>query len=250
MANDIELKQSAQLPAEMMEEFKEDFQIDSSDILIPKILLMQPASEAVADEKAALGDYINSVTLEKVGSIVQPFEFVPFWHNKVWDIVNKDENNEWMRTEEFKPGEDNLPWEFKDEAGTNCARIKRLNFFGFIPEKVAQGEILPMILSFKSTSYREGTKILTQWKLNMSKNVVPFASSFEIAGEKRKNEKNQSYCVANVMLKTPAVSDEMLNLCMKWYKDIKHTKVQVKVDDSDLKAKDAVLEDVESTGRF
>jgi hypothetical protein len=246
--NELEVKQ-AQMPAEMMSEFQADFQIDSADILIPKILLMQPSSEAVADEKANLGDFINSVTLEKVGSIVQPFEFVPFWNTKVWDIVNKDDNNAWMRTEEFLPGQDNMPWEFKDEEGTNCARIKRLNFFGFIPSKVEAGEILPYILSFKSTSYREGTKILTQWKLNMSKQMVPFCTSFEIAGEKLKNEKAQTYCVSKVMVKNPAVSQEMIALCMKWYKDIKQTKVKVQIDDSDLNSKEQVVSD-ETTGRF
>lgn len=246
--SDIVLK-TAQMPAEMMSEFQEDFRIDSADILIPKILLMQPSSEAVADEKASLGDFINSVTLEKLGSIVQPFEFVPFWHTKIWDIVNKDDNNTWMRSEDFLPGQDNLPWEFKDEEGTNCARIKRLNFFGFIPSKVEAGEILPYILSFKSTSYREGTKILTQWKLNMSKQLVPFSTSFQIGGEKLKNEKAQTYCVSSVTVKEPSVSPEMLYLCMKWYKDIKQTKVKVQIDDSDLKGKDAVVSD-DDTGRF
>ena len=240
-----------EITAEMAEEFKADFQIDSSDILIPKILLMQPSSEMVADQKAQMGDFMHSVQEKKIASITEPFEFLPFFNTKRWDIMDPENQNEWVRAEEFKPGDDNLPWEFVED-GKPRKRVKRLDFFGFIPKFVEAGEILPMILSFKSTGYREGTKILTQWKTNMEKRKVPFAESYLVGGEKKKNEKNQTYFIPEVRI-NKEVSAEMLNLCMKWYKDLKHAKVKVVIDESDNKEKPVEAAEAPQsidTGRF
>ena len=86
-----------------------EFQIDSSDILIPKILLMQPTSVFVADGEAVLGDFRNSVTKEKIGTVNDPFEFIPFHYTKTWDIVSVDDAGKYIRKEEFKIGDENLP---------------------------------------------------------------------------------------------------------------------------------------------
>lgn len=225
-----------------------DFKIDSSDILIPKILLMQPSSVFVNDGEATLGDFRNSVTKEKLGSINESFSFVPFHFTKSWDIVG--DGGKFVRKEEFKAGDENLPWEF-DEGGVRMKRIKRLDFFGFPLKKLEEGDQLPMILSFRSTSYREGTKILTQFKLNISKRKLPWSNIWSIKGEKLKNEDNQTYCVARVDIlgDTPA---DVQQQCMDWYKNIKSMSSRIIVDDSDVQRESAndALKDVSDTGSF
>jgi hypothetical protein len=213
-----------------LDEIFGDFKIDSSDILIPKILLMQPSSVFVNDGEAILGDFRNSVTKEKLGSITESFAFVPFHFTKCWSIVGP--GGKWLRREEFKPGDENLPWEF-DEGGVHLKRIKRIDFYGFPLKKLAEGVQLPMILSFQSTGYKEGTKILTQFMLNISKRKLPWSDVWGIKGEKRKNEDNQTYCVPMVDLVGTASEDE-LRVCMEWYKSIKNLSVKIIIDESDV----------------
>jgi len=233
--------------AEEFDFIVEDFKIDSSDILIPKILLMQPTSVFVNDEVASLGEFRNSVTKERIGSINEPFSFIPFHYTKQWDIIDDDGN--YIRKEVFNPGDENLPWEFK-EGDANLKRIKRLDFFGFIPKKLEEGDTLPMILSFRSTGYREGTKILTQFKLNISKRKLPWSDVWSIKGEKRKNESNQTYCVPMIDMVGDS-SVEQQKVCMDWYKSIKSLSTKIVVDDSDvMKEASNTVKDVSDTGKF
>lgn len=234
-------------PASMIDEVLADFKVDSSDILIPKILLMQPSSEMVADGKATIGDFRNSVSGEKHGTIVDPFLFVPFHFVKKWDILDADANNKWVESKPFLPGDESLPWEFT-ELGKKFKRVKRIDMFGFIPGEVSVGNILPMTLSFKSTGYREGTKILTQFILNINKKKLPWANMYSISGEKKKNDDNQTYCIPKVDLAGEA-APEFLELCMQWYKNIKQSLVKVTVDDSDV-AKEVATELVNETAQF
>lgn len=225
-----------------------DFNIDSSDILIPKVLLMQPVSAFVTEGEATIGDFRNSVTKEKLGSIHESFAFVPFHFTKTWDIVGDD--GKWIRKEDFNPGDENKPWEF-EENGERVKRIKRLDFFGFPLKKVADGVQLPMILSFRSSGYREGTKILTQFKLNIAKKKLPWSDIWGIKGEKLKNEDGQTYCVPKVDLIGES-DEEVLKLCLEWYKNIKNMKVKITVDDSDVKREytNDAMKDVSDTGNY
>jgi len=227
----------------------EDFNIDNSDILIPKILLMQPTSAFVTDGEATLGDYRNSVTKEKIGSINESFTFVPFHFTKSWDIVDPD-GGKFVRKEEFKPGDENLPWEFSDN-GKEYKRIKRLDFFGFPLKYLERGDTLPLIISFRSTGYREGTKILTQFKLNISKRKLPWSNVWTIKGERKKNEDNQSYCVPKVDI-LGDTDEETLKVCLDWYKNIKNMASRIVVDESDVheQAKSDTLKDVSDTGDY
>lgn len=238
---------SVAVPSEF-EEIFQDFQIDSSDILIPKILLMQPGSSFVTDGEATIGDFRNSVTKEKLGSINESFAFVPFHFTKSWDIVA--DGGKWVRSEPFNPGDETKPWEFEEE-GTKYKRIKRLDFFGFPLKKIEEGVQLPMTLSFRSTGYREGTKILTQFKLNIAKKKLPWADVWGIKGEKLKNEDSQTYCVPRVDIVGNS-DEDTLKLCLDWYKNIKNMTVKVVVDDSDVKREytNDALKDVSDTGNF
>lgn len=246
-----ELATRVDMPLAEFQELAEEFKIDKSDILIPKILLMQPSSELVADGKATIGDFRNSVSGAKVGTILEPFLFIPFHYNKIWDIVDADEGNKWLRSEPFKSGADEeLPWEF-EEAGKKFKRIKRVNLFGLMPKEVEQGNTLPLVLSFKSTGYREGTKILTQMQLNLSHKKLPWNTVYAISGEKRKNEDNQTYCVPKVEVAGEAHEDH-LRLCMEWYKQVKSMAQRIVVDESDV-TKEAgadLAKEVSDTGKF
>lgn len=223
------------------------------DIVIAKILPMQPSSVLVGDMKAQIGEYRDSLSGAKIGSIAEPFDILPFHVEKFWDIMEEEGDNfKWKRSEPLieNPAEkgynDNLPWS-DTLNGAKIKRIRRMNFYVMLPSEIADGSSVPYIFSFKSTSYREGKKVFTQMYLrNRKANLPPPGYLFKVSGIKTKNEKG-TFIVPTVELGRRASSAEITE-CLNWYKLIK--KGSVKVDDSDLSSVDAsdVMSEGDDTG--
>lgn len=253
MSNDVAVKGPTQLAAlsDMADEVFGEMQIDSSDILLPKILLMQPVSGFVGDGKAQIGDYVQSLSVEKVGSILEPFQIIPFYLTKCIDVVNADDGNKLIRKDPFNKETAALPRDDK-ENGVNIRRYTRMDFFCLVPKLMQGGSVLPAVVSFKSTSYRAGQLIISAWADTQTSNQkakqegragdmkLPFSKSFELAGQRRENDKKQKYCAMTVA-PGPAVTEEQQRMCLQWLATIKSQSVSIKVDNSD----DNVAEHVE-----
>jgi hypothetical protein len=226
------------------------------DLLLAKILPMQPMSDLVTDSKAAIGEFRDSVSGAKLGSIAEPLEFIPFHVEKMWDVLVKNGDKfEWDHSmplieDAMNPAyNDNLPWADKNPDGVDIKRVRRMNFYVLLPSEIASGVAIPYILSFKSTSYKEGKKVLNQMYLrNRKAGLPPPAYSFLLAGTKEKNDQGM-YIIPNVTLAKPSSKDQVQE-CLSWYKLVKAG--SVKVDDSDLlKTENSVdLSDVQGTGAF
>lgn len=231
--------------------------VGTSDVVIPKILPMQGLSQLVIDEKARIGDFMDSVSGEKLGSISEPIQIIPFMVQKFWDIMEEDDegNFKWVKSEPLienpleKGYNDNLPWSDKID-GVEVKRVRRMNFFCLIPKELAKGNDIPYILSFKSTSFREGKKLFTQMFVrNKKAGLAPCAFSFILAGVKQKNDKG-TYVVPTLSMGPKATNEEVAK-AFEWYKLIKGG--GVKVDDSDLEREAQAVfseEDTTGTGNF
>ena len=221
------------------------------DIIIPKILPMQPTSDLVADGKAVMGEFRDSLSGSKLGSIVEPIEILPFHVEKFWDIYHEEGDQfEWKGSEPLvenpadKNYNDNLPWADKIN-GVSVKRIRRMNFFVMLPSEMAKGGTVPYILSFKSTSFREGKKMFTQMFFrNRAANLPPPAYTFKLSGVKQKNDKG-TFIVPTIEL-SRASSQAEIDKCLVWFKIIK--KGEVKVDDSDINTSDAAFVEADDTG--
>lgn len=232
-------------------------QVLGQDIVIAKILPMQPSSVLVTDGKATMGEFRDSLSGLKLGSILEPMDIIPFHVEKFWDILveQNDGQFKWARSTPLieNPSEagynDNLPWQDK-ENNINIKRVRRMNFYVLLPSDVKSGADIPYILSFKSTSFREGKKVYTQMYLrNRKANLPPPAYTFKLSGLKQKNDKG-TFIVPTVELGRATAPNE-IKACLDWFKMIK--KGGVKVDDSDLTEASAVdvdLSDIETTGKF
>ena len=205
------------------------------DIIIPKILPMQASSVAVTDGKAVMGEFRDSVTNAKLGSIVEPMDIIPFHVEKFWDILEKEGDQfAWKRSDPLnenpadKNYNDNLPWVDTID-GKEIRRVRRMNFYVMLPSGI--NESIPYILSFKSTSYREGRKIYSQMYLrNVKAKLPPPAYTFKLSALKQKNDKG-TFIVPTVELGRASTKEE-IEACLYWFKLIK--KGGVKVDNSDL----------------
>jgi hypothetical protein len=146
---------------------------DPSDMIIPRVKVIQTLSPERKDKVAAEGDIINSLTKEKLNGKV----FVP---------VFKFNNNIWWRDRSDGGGikciaRDGKVGNMSDGTILMCASCKLcefdntkqgkeaipkctkyINFFGFF-----EGERMPIILSFAKTSYNEGKKLYSLAKVTM-----------------------------------------------------------------------------------
>lgn len=173
-------------------------EILSSDIVIPKLLLMQGLSDFVAEGRARQGEIVRSSTVQKVAGQMepgQPFKTVDFIPLKVtmgWAEKEKiGQKFEFRKAFPRTPHNDSLPWQFWrnpqgqdfDKPGmlgaTEWQRVKSIDVYALLPGDVdafeaemklaiEQGEIpdlsktiLPVVISFRSTSFNAGKSITT-----------------------------------------------------------------------------------------
>ena len=146
---------------------------EASDVIIPRVKVIQTLSPERKDKIAEEGDIINSLTKEKLNGKV----FIPvfkFNNNVLWkdrsegggiQCIARDgkvgaESDDTTRFcsecrkcefDNSKKGKEALP---------TCT--KYINFFGFFA-----GERMPIILSFAKTSYNEGKKLYSLAKVTM-----------------------------------------------------------------------------------
>lgn len=146
---------------------------ESTDVIIPRVKVIQTLSPERKDKIAEEGDIINSLTKEKLNGKV----FIP---------VFKFNNNVWWRDRSEGGGikciaRDGRIGTASDGSQLMCASCRRcefdnskqgkealptctkyINFFGFF-----EGERMPIILSFSKTCYNEGKKLYSLAKVTM-----------------------------------------------------------------------------------
>ena len=224
-----------------------------SDLLIPKLLLMQGMSDAVNEGNAQVGDWIDSINSNKFGDIKTPVEVIPFHVTKHFDIeVEQDDGKfKWQRTEPIVENpmaagyNDNLPWTDRED-GKNIKRIRRLNFFVLIPKEVEAGTSIPYVVSFKSTSLKEGQKMLNQMYVrNLRQKLTPASYKFKLAVGKAENDKGKWF-VPQVLLGEQSTQSEVAE-ALSWYKTVSSKGSSVKVDESDVTK---VSIDADGVGNF
>lgn len=209
-----------------------------NDILLPKLLVMQAPSDLVTEGRAVMGEFRNSITAERLGSINEPIEIIPFHVIKSLDILRRGDDGQflWARTEPLIENvtdpayNDNLPWEGQDEDGTPIKRVRRLNFFVLLVKDVVEGTAIPYTLSFKSTSMKEGRKMFNRMYVeNKMRKLPPAAFTFQLGGIREKNDKG-TFIIQQPQLGRQVTIDE-LKTAKQWYDQV--VKGAVKYDLTD-----------------
>lgn len=226
----------------------------SQDMLIPKILPMQGLSKLVVARKAQIGDFCDSVSGKKIGSIDSALEFIPFFCQKSWDISHQlpDGTYEYNRNIPLienpvdKNYNDNLTWEGeeKNDDGklVKVKRIRRLSFFVLLPSEIKAGGAIPYVLSFKSTSLKEGKKLWSQMYVrNYRAGLPPAAFHFNLGGTMQTNDKG-TFVVPTVAEAAKSSQAEMQE-CLSWIKLINKGAVKVDTSDEDIPAADGAVSD-------
>lgn len=235
--------------------------VDSRDIVIPKLLIMQSTSGLVADEKAQFGDLVNSVSGEVLGSCREkdnkPVKFICIKEDKIWVVLEKvGEKYEFRRNEERTTQSEKLPLEW-EENGVFWRRDRTLNYFVLLERDLTNAMPFPYVLSFRRTSFAAG-KVLSTHLLNCKAAIMkakesnkpitaamtPPGAIFELTGKKTQNDKGTFYVMQTN--KVGDTSQENVAKAAEWIKTLRTQKFNI--DQSDLEVeKEAVAVNIEVT---
>lgn len=211
--------------------FSEGF--DSSDLLLPKVLLMQGLSRMVGDAKAVMGEMRDSIEGKLLGTPEQPVECIPLHMNKSW-ILFKNENGKLQYNGQVPLTADNKDWEWEvlDKNGNLLMRRdKCINVFCILVSDLAEDSYLPHLISFRRTSFNAGRKLFS--RLESRKQVFNKAlesETFKLACFREKNDKGVFF-VQDVIKGRPTTPEEQAATTI--WKGLVHGN-KVKIDDSDL----------------
>lgn len=204
----------------------------ASDLIIPRLLVMQGLSDMMQDEKlgAKLGEIRESLEGRLVGSKDKPVQFIPFFMNTGWVVREKRNGKfEYLRVEERTASNDGLEWEFqeKNDEGklVDMTREKTINVYLLIPQEIDRGEYLPYLFTFSRTSFKAGKVFMTLVEMLKQSRLSPAHRVFELTTVKTENEKGTWYTPE--VRRVGETSQKHLAAAYEWYKTVSAGKVRV-----------------------
>jgi len=222
----------------------------SSNILLPKILLMQGLSEFVADRKAQMGDIVKSIGPVKIGDDKNPIKIIPLTYKNFWEEFEiLGDSKEYRGKVERNASNENLLWEFQRD-GSSWKRVQTIEVYVLLPSEIAyeieskkkfletgdlpdlDKTILPAVITFRSTSFKAGRGVVNHW-LKIQKFPGVRAHHFEIGlcCNQDKNDKGTYFTweVGN----TKSLSPEYRAIADEWYNTLMSKPDSYKVDETD-----------------
>lgn len=194
-------------------------QLSQRDVIIPAILLMQPMSPQVTEEKAAFGEFRESLNQELLGKFDDGFEVIPFKMQKLFvEYVDLGDEKEFHQTFDITPQNENLP--YLDEALVDGKKVKIqrdrvLKFLVLLKKEVELGASIPYTISFKRTSFQAGQKLATQMFIkNINSGKTPASTVMKVSAKKMSHEK-LTWAAMDVSPVGPT-PDKMVAEAFKW----------------------------------
>ena len=228
----------------------------SSDVLIPKLLLMQGLSELVSQRKAQMGDIIKSISDTKLGDPETSIEIIPLAIKNVWVNYEMVGNKAVYRGQEIRNAlNDDLEWNYSKQ-GTTWKRVKSIECFVLLHQdvlkqtKLKAGEvpnlddvILPCVVSFRSTSYPAGKMMATHFEkaaTYSAMGIKPWNYYLDLSCKADSNDKG-NFFVWSISGKSKPVDSKFSETVNNWAQIVRGSNITV--DESDERTKE-VNEDV------
>lgn len=209
---------------------------DTSELLIPKAILMQAVSELVQEGTCVNGDIIRSTDKKVLGNAKKPVTIIPFSMTRTW-LENKFDGGmfRWDHEHAWTEGNANDPWEY-EVAGVKWKRQKAYNFYALLPDE-KDPTALPIIkLQFKSGSARAGTQladffarlqITNQTRKLLGKSpLTPACNTWKLSSKLMEGDKNKYQ--AFVIEQGPESTKEQIEQAALWYLTMKKQPSRVK----------------------
>lgn len=214
-------------------------ELDASDIVVPKLLLMQGLSKFVTDGECSQGQIVDSLSKKSVGGITnikskegKPVDLVAFSATKSWIDFEKIDG-QWVYIKTYPLTGDNVGQPQEEIVnGVEVRRDRCMNFYVLLADQIAAGEAIPYVVSFRRTSMRAGKKIATMAAKLKALGNKPLAFKhilLSVVPMQKDDKTFWGFEVAEGANSTPAELKE----AYKWHQTLKT--VKARVDDADLK---------------
>lgn len=237
-------KELAKVEEKRLAEFgglMDETEVSVTDILIPKLLLMQSMSPLVQDEKARAGEIRSSVDGKKITEKEASVDIIPFKVYKTW-VTMKKKGNEFVKQEPFTINNATLPREQVVD-GEEVVNYETLNYYCLLPHEIAEGVFMPYVVSFRSTGYMAG-KALESHRARLKEFGKPVCfKTFTLGAEPRENEHGRFY--RYTIQESRDTTDQELEGVKHWFNIVNQG--HAKVDESDLESQAASTEEKDVT---
>lgn len=219
-----------------------EFKMNVRNILIPRILIMQPQSPQVLDEvrnknpetRTTFGDLLETLDNTVLGNPEKPLLIIPFKSGSNWILREKmgEGKAKFVKFEE-DTGEE-LP--FIEEIGNKTfVRTYSINHYVLLPNEIEKGGAIPYLISFRSTSVRAGSKLNSiMYVKNKAAGRAPWASLIELSVSKTKNDKGVFAVLDVRQVQSRGSNEKELEACAYWYEQISSGKTVDQEIDEDI----------------
>lgn len=212
--------------------YYEDFKVDSEDLLIPRIMLMQKVSKKVEEEEARVGEFRDNVENKLFGDKKTNIIIAPVLPiKKIWCVSIKDTQENVVSYKEI-PYDQKLPENEMTEEG-KLERVKALQLFCLPMEELeanvkANAKPIPYVMVFKSSSYYAGRQVYQTQFQNKNLGVPPFARAIEISSNQATSKKGGHTFYKMEVKKTEEITDsKKLGLLDSLYDDLSSAYVKI-----------------------
>lgn len=208
-------------------------EVAQEDLVIGKILIMQPQSRAVIKQQAKMGELRGSMDDKLLSKEDGTVDVVVFSQDKVWIVyettVNAKgkEETKWVETMAWTPANAKLPWN-EVVNGKKINRQKAFNFYCLVRDE-DYAHNLPMIVRMKSTSYNTGRRLATLFAQMAAQKKPSAAVVLRLSVTQQENEDGIFYVWDYT--EVDGTSEEELKVAYKWYVGLKES--QFKIDESE-----------------
>lgn len=231
----IDLAKSAQAPIAVQDKAwgaVED--LDTNDLLVPKIFHQQAMSKFVADGNARPGDFCDSLTGEVLSKKENPLEIIIFgaFKSMVISIYNSGEKK--FKLDKIVTINKENAYEYaarplftEDEHGNQYKNNLQYNFYCLVPSKIND---LPYVLSLGSTKAKSAKKLNTMlYRLNQM-NKPGASVVFTLSSVAEKNDKGSWFGVEIAQGRN--ATDAELAKAHEWYLKSKTHKIVAAEEES------------------
>lgn len=208
------------------------------DLIIPKLLLMQPMHPLVTKEmKRQMGEIATS----EGGAIADesqpkgPIRLVPFYLQKFWKITKPEGNREvFVRKEAVTPENSHQEWGAFFEGDEDHVRRQTWYLYGFLSnEFAAYGNAFPVVVEFQKTSFQIGKQIYSKG-IKLRELGLPLFSQRCVLGSKQQTNDMGTFFVWTLDWEK-AVAEE-IQCAVKWFKTLKSAEFKVKEEAEPVEA--------------
>lgn len=189
--------------------------IDTKDIVIPSVQLMQGTSALVGDGKAKLADIVSMQNEEVIGGVDKAVKILPlrmFKTLRTYDVTN---NGFKFLREDVLTDENEKTAGEGTENGMLVKRYPTFNFFVLLKTDLDKGKGFPSLIRFRSTGMTAGRALATHLVKLVWFRQKPYAQFVELTVKKEKKD-TATYAVFGISAKGEEATQTDVESAESW----------------------------------